>query len=74
MFHTFLHPISDFSGGESAAVGVALPPIAVIATGVIDLEQQSSPQVSAVQTTTPSASTRTLEDWLDQLPMRGWDA
>ncbi|SDN72543.1 hypothetical protein SAMN05216368_10716 [Cryobacterium flavum] len=74
MFHTFLHPISDFSGGASPSVGIALPPIAVIATGAIDLDQQFSPQVSALHATTRSASTTTLEDWLDQLPTRGWDA
>ncbi|TFD65714.1 hypothetical protein [Cryobacterium ruanii] len=76
MFHTFLNPITDFSGGASAASGIALPPIAVIATAVVDVDQLSpprapSPPVPARASTDSTANV--LGDWLDNLPARDWD-
>jgi hypothetical protein len=70
MFHTFLHPISDFSGGASAAVGIALPPIAVITTAIVDFE----PFADRSRPAKPASTSTTLESWLDNLPVRGWDA
>ncbi len=77
MFHTFLHPISRLSGEAWTSVGIALPPMTVTITPAIDFDQQSSsrvppahgpPLASATITSTP------LEDWLDNLPVRDWDA
>ena len=76
MFHTFLHPISDFSGGASTGVGIALPPIAVIASMAVDVDQQSAPRTPEPPRTSPvrpDNTTRALGDWLDNLPARGWD-
>ncbi|TFD51056.1 hypothetical protein E3T43_16780 [Cryobacterium sp. Hh7] len=76
MFHTFLHPISDFSGGASAAVGIDLPPIAVIALTAVDVDQQSAPRTLEPPRPSPfrtDNTTRALGDWLDNLPARGWD-
>ena len=74
MFRTFLHPIRDFSGGASTAAGIALPPIAAIASEVVDVDQQSSPPLPTVRVSTQPGGPTTLEAWLDDLPMRGWDA
>ena len=74
MFHTFLHPIGDFSGGASTAVGIDLPPIAAIANEAIDVDRHSSLPLPPVQASAQSGGPTTLEAWLDDLPMRGWDA
>jgi hypothetical protein len=72
MFHRFLHRHSDFSDGASTGVGIALPPVTAIVSGVIDLDQQSLPRLSQQRANNFSGTTP-LEDWLDNLPARGWD-
>ena len=72
MFHRFLHPLSDFSGGASTGVGIALPPVAAIVSGVVDFDERSLPRLSPQRTNNFSGATP-LEDWLDNIPARGWD-
>ena len=75
MFHTFLNSISDFSGETSTAMGIALPPIAVLSASVAYLAQHPMPGVPLHRQahTDPSSTSSVLGDWLDNLPVRGWD-